>query len=75
MLAATVTLVLISIHAPLAGCDVVDGIAGKATQISIHAPLAGCDNETVLTRAQADISIHAPLAGCDSSARTGSRGE
>ena len=33
----------ISIHAPLAGCDVVDGIAGKATQISIHAPLAGCD--------------------------------
>ena len=34
----------ISIHAPLAGCDVSIGTAQfEITQISIHAPLAGCD--------------------------------
>ena len=34
----------ISIHAPLAGCDVLTllGMNGKK-RISIHAPLAGCD--------------------------------
>ena len=43
---------LISIHAPLAGCDccVMDKNAGGA--ISIHAPLAGCDRvwQTAITR-------------------------
>ena len=35
---------IISIHAPLAGCDGRGGAAGGDTpQISIHAPLAGCD--------------------------------
>ena len=33
----------ISIHAPLAGCDPVGGIADASHGISIHAPLAGCD--------------------------------
>ncbi len=33
----------ISIHAPLAGCDVRDGRQPMSGPISIHAPLAGCD--------------------------------
>ena len=33
----------ISIHAPLAGCDVPGPQKGAAPIISIHAPLAGCD--------------------------------
>ena len=33
----------ISIHAPLAGCDLQSGGGRPASQISIHAPLAGCD--------------------------------
>ena len=35
--------ILISIHAPLAGCDDVDLGDDKESRISIHAPLAGCD--------------------------------
>ena len=40
---AVVFVLLISIHAPLAGCDV--ALLGQiaAVVISIHAPLAGCD--------------------------------
>ena len=34
---------VISIHAPLAGCDISVGCAVKVHVISIHAPLAGCD--------------------------------
>ena len=34
---------LISIHAPLAGCDPPLSASGTAVSISIHAPLAGCD--------------------------------
>ena len=33
----------ISIHAPLAGCDLTAASTRSATNISIHAPLAGCD--------------------------------
>ena len=33
----------ISIHAPLAGCDVKQPIIDILIAISIHAPLAGCD--------------------------------
>ena len=57
----------ISIHAPLAGRDAVEGIRVRGQRlISIHAPLAGrdgmwrCDNISVCI-----ISIHAPLAGRD----------
>ena len=41
----------ISIHAPLAGCDVLTllGMNGKK-RISIHAPLAGCDLPGVVAR-------------------------
>ena len=34
---------VISIHAPLAGCDATVEACDSATVISIHAPLAGCD--------------------------------
>ena len=33
----------ISIHAPLAGCDVAEPLLVGSALISIHAPLAGCD--------------------------------
>ena len=39
---------IISIHAPLAGCDRTDVVSGTATLISIHAPLAGCDIHQIL---------------------------
>ena len=58
---------VISIHAPLAGCD--DGRyydTWDSGSISIHAPLAGCDQRFICgLRQQGKISIHAPLAGCD----------
>ena len=34
---------VISIHAPLAGCDDTTFILSLQLKISIHAPLAGCD--------------------------------
>ena len=37
-------LAFISIHAPLAGCDVFAENLKKLRKISIHAPLAGCDS-------------------------------
>ena len=33
----------VSIHAPLAGCDVVAACVLFTIDVSIHAPLAGCD--------------------------------
>ncbi len=65
--ASAIAAMQISIHAPLAGCD----IAAKypqldLQQISIHAPLAGCDWRGADPRGRRHaISIHAPLAGCD----------
>ena len=55
----------ISIHAPLAGCDVVTEAYDANVGISIHAPLAGCDVVSDCGGSIAVISIHAPLAGCD----------
>ena len=58
---------LISIHAPLTGCDVNRFASfNNFINISIHAPLTGCDL-LVIDEAQeyTDISIHAPLTGCD----------
>ena len=55
----------ISIHAPLAGCDALDGWETVQIIISIHAPLAGCDIDLFFVYAVYKISIHAPLAGCD----------
>ena len=57
---------VISIHAPLAGCDFVSpSSAARSSYISIHAPLAGCDDQHYTIDRLVDISIHAPLAGCD----------
>ena len=57
---------MISIHAPLAGCDRVRMLQRQQLAISIHAPLAGCDFAFRLRDLkERAISIHAPLAGCD----------
>ena len=56
---------MISIHAPLAGCDPTALEQALDEAISIHAPLAGCDIASPLTVGGMVISIHAPLAGCD----------
>ncbi len=58
---------VISIHAPLAGCDGENTVDVGNTLISIHAPLAGCDSSPTRNRCAPRISIHAPLAGCDRS--------
>ena len=55
----------ISIHAPLAGCDLRPSGPLQFADISIHAPLAGCDKFTLVVAGTTVISIHAPLAGCD----------
>ena len=36
---------MISIHAPLAGCDMRTSSVSNLFCISIHAPLAGCDDQ------------------------------
>ena len=56
---------LISIHAPLAGCDSGCDRGHVHFPISIHAPLAGCDRGSGSRAPTITISIHAPLAGCD----------
>ena len=56
---------MISIHAPLAGCDEVAVDGRLIAEISIHAPLAGCDTSASARVTSMGISIHAPLAGCD----------
>ena len=63
-----IRIISISIHAPLAGCDLVVDYSAYMNQfISIHAPLAGCDVCERDGDLCAGISIHAPLAGCDKS--------
>ena len=57
---------VISIHAPLAGRDgLMRHKDGKSLYISIHAPLAGRDSPAALVSDYMIISIHAPLAGRD----------
>ena len=56
---------MISIHAPLAGCDMDRSRRPGKRRISIHAPLAGCDWMDRPRVKTDEISIHAPLAGCD----------
>ena len=55
----------ISIHAPLAGGDVMWRDAYRLYGISIHAPLAGGDDNLIDAGLIDEISIHAPLAGGD----------
>ena len=61
---------MISIHAPLTGCDVITVIDIDRFAISIHAPLTGCDGfKLKYIEALNEISIHAPLTGCDTTRR------
>ena len=56
----------ISIHAPLAGSDLLLRRPLPSRRIiSIHAPLAGSDRQDEGRRPDGVISIHAPLAGSD----------
>ena len=56
---------VVSIHAPLAGCDLRSARRSRCQGVSIHAPLAGCDDCDAMLREILSVSIHAPLAGCD----------
>ena len=58
-------LILISIHAPLAGSDQIPVQYNLTGKISIHAPLAGSDIIRLHPPLPGVISIHAPLAGSD----------
>ena len=61
----------ISIHAPLAGCDIADAERNRIfPDISIHAPLAGCDMEQIKGAKYDDgfQSTH-PLRGATTSGR------
>ncbi len=42
-MASGISVYVISIHAPLAGCDAAFVVVRVSMLISIHAPLAGCD--------------------------------
>ena len=63
--AASWRLLVISIHAPLAGRDFRYRNKKSPLQISIHAPLAGRDVLPNCDLLSLRISIHAPLAGRD----------
>ena len=55
---------VISIHAPLAGCDQKNVSAKPKQAISIHAPLAGCDRrESALYARQDEFQSTHPLRG------------
>ena len=57
---------MISIHAPLAGCDLEAGIVtGDGNKFQSTHPLRGATSDPVPGRQEQVISIHAPLAGCD----------
>ena len=54
-------LLLISIHAPLAGSDPTSAKMAEIFEISIHAPLAGSDLQSGLTpRKSADFNPRSP---------------
>ena len=46
----TIRTIIISIHAPLTGCDVLSGYNNRLYNISIHAPLTGCDRQRTPAR-------------------------
>ena len=58
---------IISIHAPIVGCDEEEGSPYYESNISIHAPIVGCDGRRLIYYSRSTfISIHAPIVGCDS---------
>ena len=62
---------LISIHPPLAGRDILALLTAKVAEleISIHPPLAGRDPHSTSFKKSFLISIYPPLAGRDYRAR------
>ena len=56
---------LVSIHAPRAGCDRERLMRVGGKYVSIHAPRAGCDSISKGVINETTVSIHAPRAGCD----------
>ena len=56
----------VSIHAPLARCDIRHPVFLDPLVVSIHAPLARCDLSDISACLVSHVSIHAPLARCDS---------
>ena len=64
--ANVVNWLIISIHAPIVGCDL--GHPSRLLLqplISIHAPIVGCDEDSAGVEMDIQISIHAPIVGCD----------
>ena len=59
--------IVISIHAPIVGCDMGTKIIEVYLIISIHAPIVGCDIVFRRLKMRGKISIHAPIVGCDRS--------
>ena len=57
----------ISIHAPLAGCDMLrDAVIVVSNRFQSTHPLRGATRRNRAASGHRRISIHAPLAGCDS---------
>ena len=66
--------IVISIHAPLAGCDFAAVMPSARLRLFQSTyPLRGATRRTAAVRALVKISIHAPLAGCDRIMRTPAR--
>ena len=56
----------ISIHAPLAGCDMLrDAVIVVSSRFQSTHPLRGATTARLRKKRPHQISIHAPLAGCD----------
>ena len=70
----TIGLRRISIHAPLAGCDIwySDRCVASSIFQSTH-PLRGATTRLDAVTGRAIISIHAPLAGCDKPTNTNAK--
>ena len=66
----TIRQVIISIHAPRVGRDLVVPAVVRVMLISIHAPRVGRDSKYGPRFAKAQISIHAPRVGRDASTLT-----
>ena len=76
MSSAAVSIRCISIHAPLAGCDLVGGV--RVVDREDFNPRTPCGVRRVrecAARVNLRISIHAPLAGCDRRTRAAEQGD
>ena len=68
--ASAATLLVISIHAPRAGCDHEGGVTyADETKFQSTHPVRGATRFDCVGNPKIGISIHAPRAGCDSADR------